>query len=239
MNSQMKKMYEGKAKALYRTQVEDEVLVVYSDQATAFNGEKKEQIAGKGALNNQISALIFAYLNRQGLPTQFVKKVDETKQIVKKLTMLPIEVVVRNCVAGSFAKRFGLKEGSVLGHPVVELFLKNDDLGDPFVNASQLSALNLLSPQQSDEAGQFALVINEKLSILFDSIGVSLVDIKFEFGVDKDGKLILADEISPDTCRLWDKHTRQKLDKDNFRLNLGNIIPVYEEVYRRLQQKLK
>lgn len=234
----MIKLYEGKAKALYQTERDDEVLVVYSNQATAFNGEKKAQIEGKGQLNNQISSLIFEYLHTKGLDTQFVRQVDDTSQIVKKLTMLPVEVVVRNYIAGSFAKRFGLEEGGQLTKPVVELFYKNDDLGDPFVNMSQLEALDLLSVAESSEVSQLALRINEELVRLFDAIGITLVDMKFEFGRTDDGRIILGDEISPDTCRFWDKQTKQKLDKDNFRRELGDIVPVYQEVYRRLEEYL-
>lgn len=230
----MEKLYEGKAKALYQTDKDDELLVVYSNQATAFNGEKKEQIEGKGLLNNEISALIFEWLNRQGIQTQFVERINETSQRVKKLDMLPIEVVVRNCVAGSLAKRFGLEEGSLLAHPTVELFYKDDTLGDPFVNVSQLDALGILKVADAVVVENLALQINAHLVKLFDAIGITLVDMKFEFGRNAIGEIILGDEISPDTCRFWDKKTNQKLDKDNFRRELGSIIPVYEEVHRRL-----
>lgn len=230
----MMKLYEGKAKALYQTDNDDELLVVYSNQATAFNGEKKEQIEGKGLLNNEISSLIFEWLNLQGIKTQYVARVDETSQLVKKLKMLPVEVVVRNCVAGSFAKRFGLEEGSPLAHPTVEFFYKDDALGDPFVNVSQLDALGILNEAEAVEVENLALHINAQLVKLFDAIGITLVDMKFEFGRNAAGEIILGDEVSPDTCRFWDKKTNQKLDKDNFRREIGSIIPVYEEVYRRL-----
>ncbi|MDO4432700.1 MAG: phosphoribosylaminoimidazolesuccinocarboxamide synthase [Aerococcaceae bacterium] len=230
----MIKLYEGKAKALYQTDKADELLVVYSNQATAFNGEKKADIEGKGVLNNQISALIFEWLNKQGIPTQLIRQVDSTSQLVKKLSMFPVEVVVRNRVAGSFAKRFGLEEGPALAQPVVELFYKADELGDPFVNTSQLEALDLLNRSEVEALEAFALRINALLVPLFEAIDMLLVDMKFEFGHHPEEGILLGDEISPDTCRFWDKHTLQKMDKDNFRRDLGSIIPVYEEVYRRL-----
>lgn len=235
----MKQLYVGKAKALYETENPEEYLVVYSNQATAFNGEKKEQIEGKGVLNNQISALIFDYLNQKNVRTQFIRKVSDNEQLVKKLTMLPVEVVVRNIVAGSFAKKFGMEEGATLTKPTVELFYKDDALGDPFVNVSQLEALNIMTEADCQTISQLALDINQHLMALFDNIDITLVDMKFEFGRLSSGEIILGDEISPDTCRLWDKATHKKLDKDNFRRGLGSIIPVYEEVYARLLEVIK
>ncbi|AGH38391.1 Phosphoribosylaminoimidazole-succinocarboxamide synthase [Bibersteinia trehalosi USDA-ARS-USMARC-188] len=234
----MQKLYEGKAKALYTTDNPDELLVVYSNQATAFNGEKKAQIEGKGVLNNKISSLIFQWLNAQQIPTQFVKQVDETSQIVRKLTIVPVEAIVRNRVAGSFAKRMGLEEGKTLNHPIVEFCYKDDALGDPMVNNSQLSALGIATMDELQEIEKLSLQVNEKLVELFDAIGIILVDIKFEFGKTSDGQIILGDEISPDTSRLWDKTTQAKLDKDNFRRDLGDIIPVYQEVYERLAKHI-
>lgn len=235
----MEKLYEGKAKALFQTEVEDELLVEYSNQATAFNGEKKANIKGKGELNNQITALIYQWLAQNGIETHFVKLIDETKQIVKKVTILPVEVVIRNKVAGSLAKKVGVEEGTLLQHPTVEFYLKDDSLGDPFLNSSQLSALGIITHQESEQLGQLALQINQVLIELFHSIEIDLIDIKFEFGRTKEGKIILADEISPDTCRLWDINTQKKLDKDNFRRDLGEIVPVYQVVFDRLKTKIK
>lgn len=234
----MKKLYEGKAKTLFATDNPEEVLVVYSNQATALNGKKKAQIEGKGKLNNQISSQIYTWLNQHSIETQFIKQVDETSQLVKKLAMLPVEVVVRNVVAGSLAKRFDLPEGNALAHPSVEFFYKDDNLGDPFINASQLSALGLVSEADSALMSKKALEINNALIGLFDAIDLTLVDIKFEFGRDAQGNIILGDEISPDNCRLWDKNTHQKMDKDNFRQELGDIIPIYQAVSDRLKAYL-
>lgn len=230
----MEKLYEGKAKALFATDNPEEVLVVYSNQTTALNGKKKVQIEGKGKLNNQISSQIYTWLNQQGMDTHFIKQVDETSQLVKKLAMLPVEVVLRNIAAGSLAKRFELPEGSELAHPSVEFFYKDDNLGDPFINASQLSALGIVSEADSTIISQKAIEINNALVTLFDAAGLILVDIKLEFGKDAQGNIVLGDEISPDNCRLWDKETHQKMDKDNFRQELGDIIPVYQAVNDRL-----
>lgn len=230
----MQKLYEGKAKSLYTTEDPEQLLVVYSNQATAFNGEKKAQIDGKGVLNNKISSLIFQWLNSQNIPTQFVRQIDENSQIARKLTIIPVEAIVRNRVAGSFAKRMGLEEGKNLNHPIVEFCYKNDALGDPLVNNSQLSALGIATFDELAEVERLSLQINEKLVALFDAIGITLIDIKFEFGKTADGQIILGDEISPDTSRLWDKATNSKLDKDNFRRDLGDIIPAYQQVYNRL-----
>lgn len=234
----MQKLYEGKAKALYQTDKKDELLVVYSDQATAFNGEKKAIIEGKGALNNQITVLIFTYLKKQGIPTQFVSQVNETQQIVKKLTMLPVEVVVRNRAAGSICKRLGIKEGMHFSYPTVEFYYKDDALGDPFVNSSQLAVLNILTEVQYQQLTQLAVEINDKLVELFQQIDMILVDMKFEFGETTQGDILLADEISPDTCRLWQNQTLKKMDKDNFRQGSGDIIPVYTEILEKLQHLL-
>lgn len=233
------KLYEGKAKVLYKTENPQELLVVYSDQVTAFNGEKKEQIVGKGQLNNQISSLIFKWLNAQGVKTQFIRQVDQKSQIVEALTMIPIEVVVRNIVAGSLAKRFGIDEGQRLNKPILEYFYKNDHLGDPFVNESQLEALGILNLDQSKIIQEQALFINEKLVELFNQIDIDLVDLKFEFGLTDDGKIILADEVSPDTCRLWEKESQRKLDKDNYRREITDLIPIYTEVFERLNKIIK
>lgn len=230
----MKKIYEGKAKILYQLEDPDTILMVFTNQATALNGKRKEDIAGKAILNTQISTLIFEWLESVGIATQFIKKIDDDRQVVKRLEMIPLEVVVRNRVAGSFAKRFGLEEGGVLSKPTVELFLKDDELDDPFVNVSQLNSLNKITEEECQTISDLALKINDKLIQLFDEAGLILVDIKFEFGKDSSGNIILGDEISPDNCRLWDKVTEEKLDKDRFRRHLGSLTDAYEEVSKRL-----
>ena len=230
----MKKIYEGKAKILYQLEDPDTILMVFTNQATALNGKRKEDIAGKAILNTQISTLIFEWLESVGIATQFIKKIDDDRQVVKRLEMIPLEVVVRNRVAGSFAKRFGLEEGGVLSKPTVELFLKDDELDDPFVNVSQLTSLNKITEEECQTISDLALKINDKLIQLFDEAGLILVDIKFEFGKDSSGNIILGDEISPDNCRLWDKVTEEKLDKDRFRRHLGSLTDAYEEVSKRL-----
>lgn len=230
----MKKIYEGKAKILYQLEDPETILMVFTNQATALNGKRKEDIAGKAILNTQISTLIFEWLESVGIATQFIKKIDDDRQVVKRLEMIPLEVVVRNRVAGSFAKRFGLEEGGVLSKPTVELFLKDDELDDPFVNVSQLNSLNKITEEECQTISDLALKINDKLIQLFDEAGLILVDIKFEFGKDSSGNIILGDEISPDNCRLWDKVTEEKLDKDRFRRHLGSLTDAYEEVSKRL-----
>ncbi len=230
----MKKIYEGKAKVLYQLEDPETILMVFTNQATALNGKRKEDIAGKAILNTQISTLIFEWLESVGIATQFIKKIDDDRQVVKRLEMIPLEVVVRNRVAGSFAKRFGLEEGGVLPKPTVEFFLKDDELDDPFVNVSQLTSLNKITEEECQTISDLALKINDKLIQLFDEAGLILVDIKFEFGKDSSGNIILGDEISPDNCRLWDKVTEEKLDKDRFRRHLGSLTDAYEEVSKRL-----
>lgn len=229
-------LYEGKAKALYTTLDEDKLWVEYKDQATAGNGEKKEMILGKGKLNNLITSIIFEQLHSEGIPSHFIKKLSETEQIIKKVDMFSLEVVVRNVAAGSFTRRLGVKEGSVLPQPVVEFYLKDDQLNDPFINDDHITALELATEDEVIELKKKALEVNEQLKKLFSSVGITLVDFKLEFGKDSDGTILLADEISPDTCRLWDKNTNNRLDKDVFRLNTGDIVPVYQEVLNRLTQ---
>ena len=211
----MKLLYEGKAKQLYQCENNDEVYVHYKNSATAFNGEKKEEFDKKGILNNTITSLIFEYLEKNGIETHFIRKVNETDQICKHVKIIPLEVITRNIVAGSMAKKYGLEEGLKLKRPVFELSYKNDELNDPLIN---------------NETAK----INKLLKEFFLKAGLILVDFKIEFGKTSDGKIILSDEISPDTCRLWDINTMDKLDKDRFRRDMGSVMDAYEEVLRRI-----
>ncbi|GAB2482347.1 phosphoribosylaminoimidazolesuccinocarboxamide synthase [Alkalibacterium psychrotolerans] len=229
-------LYEGKAKALYTIAGQNSLWVEYKDQATAGNGVKKEMISGKGKLNNLITSIVFEYLSSEGIPSHFIEKVSETEQIIEKVDMFSLEVVVRNVAAGSFSRRLGVKEGSVLPQPIVEYYLKEDQLNDPFINDDHITALELATEEEIVVLKKKALEINELLKKLFDSVGITLIDFKLEFGKDSDGTILLADEISPDTCRLWDKNTNNRLDKDVFRHNTGDIVPVYQEVLNRLTQ---
>ena len=216
----IKLLYSGKAKDIFSTKDEDVIIAHYKDQATAFNGVKKERIEGKGILNNQISSFIFEKLNAAGVKTHFIEKISDTDQLNKKVNIIPLEVVLRNYTAGSFSKRFGVEEGIKLETPIVEFYYKNDDLDDPFINDAFLK----------EETRR----INELLSDWFRQIGLKLIDFKVEFGFDKDGKIILADEFSPDNCRLWDANGHH-MDKDVFRRGLGKLTDVYETVWEKLQ----
>ncbi|WP_246942881.1 phosphoribosylaminoimidazolesuccinocarboxamide synthase [Bacillus pinisoli] len=227
-------LYEGKAKRIYQTEASEIVWVEYKDSATAFNGEKKATITGKGRLNNTITCLLFDMLHEKGIPTHLVKKLSETEQLVKKVSIIPLEVVVRNVAAGSLAKRLGFEEGQILPFPIIELYYKNDDLGDPLINEDHIKVLNLATAEQVAELKEKALGVNEVLVPYFDERNVRLIDFKLEFGVTSEGTILLADEISPDTCRLWDKDTNEKLDKDVFRRNLGNLTDAYEKLLERL-----
>ena len=253
----MKLLYEGKAKQLFECENNDEIYVHYKNSATAFNGVKKEEFEGKGVFNNTITSLIFEYLEKSGVETHFIKKVNETDQICKHVTIIPLEVIVRNIVAGSMAKKYGLEEGKKLKKPVFELSYKNDELNDPLINDDHAVALEIVTEDEpkslcpfkiflsvaleivtEDELANIkeqALKINSLLQKLYLEANLVLVDFKIEFGKDKNGKIILADEISPDTCRLWDKDTNEKLDKDRFRRDLGSVMEAYEEVLRRLE----
>jgi phosphoribosylaminoimidazole-succinocarboxamide synthase len=232
----MKLLYEGKAKRIYETENPNEVICEFKDSLTAFNGEKADEESGKGALNCAITTLIFEALESDGIPTHLIKQIDETKQLVKKVDIILIEVVVRNIVAGSLAKRLGIKEGTKLPFTIVEFYYKNDDLNDPLINDDHALALNLVkSRDELDLLREYALLVNNFLTKFFDKVDLTLVDFKIEFGRDKNGNIILADEITPDSCRLWDKETGKKLDKDLFRFNLGNIKQAYTEVLNRLK----
>ncbi len=234
----LEQLYEGKAKKVFKTNQEDLYMIEYKDDATAFNGEKKGQIHQKGVMNNQITTLIFKKLAKHGIENHFVEYVDETHQIVKKVEIIMLEVIMRNVIAGSLAKRLGKPEGEVLSQPILELCYKNDDLCDPMINNYHAQAIGLANAEELDEITKKAFEINEYLKELFAQCGLTLVDFKIEFGRLPNGKVILADEISPDTCRLWDMATHEKLDKDRFRRDLGNVEEAYQEVLKRLKAEL-
>lgn len=230
-------LYEGKAKRIFRTDDEQTVLIEYKDSATAFNGQKKADITGKGRLNNEITSLLFLNLQAQGIPSHFIKRISETEQLVKRVTIIPLEVVVRNIAAGSLSKRLGIEEGKELTKPLVEFYLKNDDLGDPLLTTDHIYELNIATNEELATLKENALKINTVLSSFFNELGINLIDFKLEFGKDAEGSILLADEISPDTCRLWDKKTNEKLDKDVFRRDLGSLTEAYETILARLGGK--
>ena len=230
----MKLLYEGKAKQLFQCENNEEIYIHYKNSATAFNGEKKEEFDKKGILNNTITSFIFEYLERNGIETHFIKKVNDTDQICKHVKIIPLEVITRNIVAGSMAKRYGLEEGMKLKKPIFELSYKNDELNDPLINDDHAIALGIVSEEELSFIKKETEKINELLKKFFLKAGLILVDFKIEFGKTSDGKIILSDEISPDTCILWDVKTRNKLDKDRFRRNLGSVMDAYEEVLRRI-----
>lgn len=227
-------LYEGKAKRLYSTEDPQILYVEYKNSATAFNGEKKAEIDGKGLLNNRITSLIFEKLAEEQIPSHFVKRISDTEQLVRKVAIIPIEVVVRNVAAGSLAKRIGYNEGEPLPRPIVEYYYKDDALGDPMITTEHIDILGIATPTEVNELYTKALQVNEVLKKIFADVGVELIDFKLEFGRDAEGNVLLADEISPDTCRLWDAVTKQKLDKDVFRRDLGNITEVYEIILEKL-----
>jgi len=232
----MKLLYEGKAKKIYETENKDEVICEFKDSLTAFNGEKADSRAGKGALNCAITTIIFEALEKEGIPTHLIKQIDETKLLVKRVNIIPIEVVVRNIAAGSLSKRLGLKEGYKLPFSIVEFYYKNDDLNDPLINDDHALILNLVeNKEELDKLREYGLKINDFLIKFFDKIGLILVDFKIEFGKDSEGNIILADEITPDSCRLWDKKTGKKMDKDLFRFDLGDVKEAYQEILNRLK----
>ncbi|OFP95813.1 phosphoribosylaminoimidazolesuccinocarboxamide synthase [Streptococcus sp. HMSC067A03] len=228
-------LYSGKAKDLFLTDDENIIVARYKDQATMLNGARKETIKGKGVLNNQISSLIFRKLNAAGVATHFIEKISETEQLNKKVSIIPIEVVLRNVTAGSFSKRFGLEEGIELEEPIVEFYYKNDKLDDPFINDEHVKFLKLANDEDIAYIKAETRRINKLLSDWFHQIGLKLIDFKLEFGFDKDGKIILADEFSPDNCRLWDAQGHH-MDKDVFRRGLGELTDVYEVVWEKLQE---
>lgn len=226
-------LYEGKAKQVFETENANEYLVHYKDDATAFNGEKKGTIHDKGVLNNKISSFFFELLTKEGVPNHFAKRLNDRDQLVKKLQILPLEVIVRNIVAGSLSKRLGIEEGTPCKRPILEFCYKNDDLGDPFVNEDQILALDWATEEQIALIRKYAMKVNEVLKKFLADKKVTLVDFKLEFGVHN-GEVLLGDEISPDTCRFWDSETNEKLDKDRFRRDLGNVEDAYKEMLFRL-----
>jgi len=226
-------LYEGKAKKVFVTEDEKKYVVEYKDDATAFNGEKKGTIVGKGVVNNKMSALLFNMLEEKGIPNHFEKLINDREMIVKAVKILPIEIIVRNVVAGSLSKRLGLKEGTELKNTVLEFCYKDDELGDPMINEYHIKAINLATDEQIATIKDYSLRVNDILVDFFDKKNIKLIDFKLEFGTYND-EVILADEISPDTCRLWDKDTNEKLDKDRFRRDLGSVEEAYEEVLGRL-----
>ena len=230
-------LYEGKAKKVFATDDPNLVIVDYKDDATAFNGLKKGSIAGKGVTNNVMSNHMFQLLEKQGVPTHFVEQLSERETLVKKVSIVPLEVIIRNISAGSFAKRFGVEEGIVFDEPTIEFSYKNDDLGDPLMNAYHAVALKAATREEIETIKSMAFKVNEVMKQYFDSLNVILVDFKLEFGKTADGKIVLADEISPDTCRLWDKTTKEKLDKDRFRRDLGGVEEAYQEIMKRVMGK--
>lgn len=227
-------LYEGKAKKVFKTSEPETYWIEYKDDATAFNGEKKGKIAGKGMLNNEISAILLSLLKEKGVENHFIKKISATEQIVQQVEIIPIEVVIRNLVAGSLAKRLGWEEGKALPRTLVEFYYKNDELGDPFINNDHIEILGLASDSDLVYIRKQAITINEILKEFLLSKGIIIVDFKLEFGKTPAGDIILADEISPDTCRFWDLRTKEKLDKDRFRRDLGNVEEAYHEILRRI-----
>ena len=229
-------MYEGKAKQVYATDDPDRVIIHYKDDATAFNGLKKDSIRNKGVLNNKITTILFNELNRRGIATHWIETLNDRDQLCKKVRIVPLEVIVRNVVAGSMAKKFGIDEGTELKTPVYEICYKNDELGDPMINDTHAVGLGLATREELDQIYEITAQVNEALKEILDQIGIRLVDFKLEFGKDSTGRVLLADEISPDTCRFWEKGTDKKLDKDRFRRDMGDVIGAYEEIYGRLSQ---
>lgn len=230
----VQQIYEGKAKKVYATQDPNLVIVSYKDDATAFNGQKKGSITGKGVINNRVTNFMMQLLEKSGIPTHFVEEINDRETVVKKVTIVPLEVIIRNISAGSFSARYGVDEGIVFDSPTIEFSYKNDDLGDPLINDYHALALKLATQVEIDEIKKLAFKINEIMKEFFINIGVTLVDFKLEFGKTQDGKIVLADEISPDTCRFWDSKTGEKLDKDRFRRDLGGVEDAYSEMMKRI-----
>lgn len=226
-------LYEGKAKKVYTTENPDVLIVDYKDDATAFNGLKKGTIVGKGAINNRMTNFLFKKMEEKGVPTHLVEELSDRETAVKRVEIVPLEVIIRNVAAGSFSKKLAIEEGTKLKCPTLEFSYKNDDLGDPFINSYYALGLGLATQEEIDKITEYAFKVNEVLIDYFKAIGIELIDFKIEFGRYK-GEIILADEISPDTCRLWDINTREKLDKDRFRRDLGNVEDAYQEVFKRL-----
>jgi len=231
-------LYEGKAKQILTSEKENEIIIHYKDDATALNGKKKEAIKDKGYLNNNISSMIYEYLESHGIHTHYIKKINDLEQLCELVEIVPLEVIVRNYAAGSFSKRYGIEEGIKLDSTVYEICLKDDNLNDPFINDSIALSLKLVKDKDLKKIYEMTKKINNLLKELFSQIEVELIDFKLEFGLSKDGEVILADEVTPDTCRLWDKNTLRKLDKDLFRKDLGGLIDAYQVINSRLKEQL-
>ncbi|MGM5629558.1 phosphoribosylaminoimidazolesuccinocarboxamide synthase [Apibacter raozihei] len=231
-------LYEGKAKQIYTTNEIDKVIVHYKDDATAFNAQKKGTIADKGVINNEITALVFKYLEENGVPTHFIKKMDDRDQLVQKVSIIPLEVIIRNYIAGSMAQRLGIEEGTKSPVVITEICYKKDELGDPLINNDHAVALGVTTYDELNQIYKITHKINDLMKDLFLKMNIILVDFKIEFGKNSKGEILLADEISPDTCRLWDKDTLEKLDKDRFRRDLGKVEDAYHEILNRLKEVL-
>lgn len=231
----LEQLYEGKAKKVFKTEDPNEFIIEYKDDATAFNGEKKGSIVGKGVINNKMTELIFTMLEEKGIPTHFIKLLSDSEQLVKAVTIFPLEVIIRNTAAGSVCKRLGLEEGKKLKTPIFEFCYKNDDFGDPMINDSHIIAMELATAEEIETIRDMTYKINDILKPYFFEKGINLIDFKIEFGKTNDGQIVLADEISPDTCRFWDVNTNEKLDKDRFRRDLGNVEGAYVEMLKRVQ----
>ena len=235
----LEQIYEGKAKKVYATDDPNLVIVDYKDDATALDGLKKGTIVGKGVINNQMTNRLMAKMEKAGIPTHFVKELSERETLVKKVSIVPLEVIIRNISAGHFASRYGVEEGIVFDQPTIEFSYKNDDLHDPLLNEYHALALKLATREEIDLIKKYAFGVNEILKAFWSECGVTLVDFKLEFGKTADGTIVLADEISPDTCRLWDSKTHEKLDKDRFRRDMGGVEEAYAEIMKRLEEHLK
>ncbi len=228
-------LYDGKAKTIYATDNTNEIIIYFKDSATAFNGIKKAEIESKGILNNKISTHIFKYLADNGVPTHFIEQIDERTQRCKKVEIIPLEYICRNVIAGSMAKRVGIADGTEINSPIFEICYKNDDYGDPLINDYHAVAMGLVTKENLEKSYEYLALVNKLLIELFAKANIKLVDFKIEFGIDSDGNVVLADEISPDSCRLWDKDTNQRLDKDVFRLDIGQLVDTYNVVIDRLE----
>ena len=231
-------LYDGKAKKVFKTEDDELLIVSYKDDATAFNGLKKGTIAGKGVINNKMSNLLMQRLEKAGVPTHFVKELSDRDTLVKRVSIVPLEVIVRNIAAGSFSKRYGVEEGTHFDSPTIEFSYKNDELGDPLINDYHAIAMKLATPEEIEKIKEYSFAVNEQLKAFWKECGITLVDFKLEFGKLSDGSIVLADEISPDTCRLWDSKTGEKLDKDRFRRDMGGVEDAYNEIMKRLSEHI-
>ncbi len=237
--TKLEMLYEGKAKQVFKTEDPNVIIMHYKDDATAFNGIKKASIGKKGLLNNKITTMIYKELIKRGIPTHYIETINEREQLCKKVTIFPLEVIVRNIIAGSMSKRLGIPEGTKPSNTIYEICYKNDELGDPMINDHHAVALGAATYDELEQIYDLTRRVNEALKDIFAKANITLVDFKIEFGKTEAGEIVLADEISPDTCRLWDSKTNEKLDKDRFRRDLGNVIEAYEEIDRRLSSVLK